>query len=344
MLTSRDARKSSTICFFFWLIVLLLCLCCQCVDSDNSTITHLSNKRALSSLSRMRRFFIVAQARSGSGWLKTLLNSHSRIACADEIINLQLVPELQNVSTCGFGTDSPHNGWTNVKRLLDRFFFGDKGAQLLAAAADKRVAVIGCKLLYPQFLTVCGHRVREYARRHNIAIVQLRRRNVVREAVSFGAMLQTIAQLGSWQALLEHDVLHPNKTDIDNNNNNNNSDNNNNSSRRLPLANAADALRFDSANSFATTIFSQNDINEDDIDDTQRFVRPIALHQVFYEDLVADPRFNLRLLQLFLDVEPEPLHSSLIKMHPDTMPIEKLIRNADEFRSSVAQQYDHLFC
>jgi LPS sulfotransferase NodH len=281
-------------------------------------------------LSQMRRFFVVAHARSGSGWLDKLLKSHSRIVCAGELINPLASPALRQAS-CHDSTTRVN--WINAKRALDAFFFGADGAQLVASNRTTPIEAIGCKLLLTQFLSKCGQRVREYAQQHNIRIIHLIRRNVVREAVSWSSMDALAKSRGGWQQMHKSPhVLHP--------------------ETREQLQITRNQSRFhanymlpqfiESSHSLATTLFAQTlRINRNRSTST----RPIDVHRIYYEDLAADPQHNLLLLQLFLGVEPETLHSSLLKIHRDDTPIESMLSNAQQFIDYLrGTPYAHWLC
>lgn len=232
-------------------------------------------------------FIIFTTQRSGSGWLRTMLDTHPHIYCASEI--LMHASDIVNV-------------WPKVRATLDSFF----------ADSRHKAAVIGTKIMYNQGLQQFPDEFVQYVREHNIRLVHLIRRNFLRRTISavanrhdgeandegaHHAHPQNEAQV---QALLS---FKPNVTVA-----------------------ARQCRRIDSLIADMKLVLSE-----------QKKSLPnnnVQLLQLFYEDVVADPHYQLRLLQLYLGVHPTTLSSHLKQIH-GSQPLEELVSNPQQVRDAL---------
>jgi LPS sulfotransferase NodH len=253
-----------------------------------------------------RRFLIFSQPRSGTGWLVSLLASHRRVACSGELIKAG-PPHFVNGSC-----DSDPPSWLETKHVLDRFFFGKRRK----LRATKLVSAAGFKVMYQQYFRHCNQALRDYVIRHNIYVVRLVRRNKLRQAISLQVMRDDkLAKLN------EASRKHPQTT------------------KQLAVARQRLATMHPTGVAAMLANLQSQDAQTDQLfaslSDSE-FVQPIKTHTMYYEDVVADPQHQLRLLQLFLGLDPKPLNSSLLKLHERETPVDELVTNPEQLRAQLA--------
>ncbi|XP_078156127.1 uncharacterized protein LOC144551900 isoform X2 [Carex rostrata] len=113
----------------------------------------------------VRYFAIISTQRSGSGWLETLLNSHTNISSNGEIF--QILERRRNISA--------------IKQTLDRVYNLDF---YTSAAKNECTAAVGLKWMLNQGLMDNYDDIVEYFNRRGIFAIFIFRRNLLRQMVS----------------------------------------------------------------------------------------------------------------------------------------------------------------
>jgi hypothetical protein len=301
-----------SLCFVIWLTIQWR-VCWSIDAAAGHSHDILAGLRRLSSNKAARKFLIVSQARSGTGWVASLLRSHSRVHCRGELLG-QRTAHFQHG---GCTVDPP--SWSEAKLAVDRFFVG----QLEAPREPKPLEAMGFKVLASQYLRHCGVQLRDYIRQKRIYVVRLLRRNGLRHAISHEAMKADLAE-----GLDDNKRKHPqNERELAE------------ARQRLPTLRSAasliDQLQFDDAD--ADRLFASHT--------NSSLIRHIPTLTLYYEDIVADPHYQLRLLQLFLGLDPQPLQSTLLKLHEHATPIDELVANAEQVHSELrGTKHENFYC
>ena len=125
-----------------------------------------------------RNFVIVGTQRTGTTWLRTLLDSHPSIHCFGEVLNLDDVTEASYPKYVGAAPGRKLRHWLHRSGLLDEYL-----DQLLQSDSGTSA---GFKLMYSmtswypyQFPMVLA-----YVRRRDLAVIHLTRQDVFRTHLS----------------------------------------------------------------------------------------------------------------------------------------------------------------
>ncbi|XP_051123657.1 uncharacterized protein LOC127246376 [Andrographis paniculata] len=116
----------------------------------------------------VRFFAIVTMQRSGSGWFETLLNSHVNISSNGEI----------------FGSQDRRTNVSALYQTLDRVYDLD---WFSSASKNECSAAVGFKWMLNQGLMAYHKEVSDYFRKHQVSMIFLLRRNLLRRFISLVA-------------------------------------------------------------------------------------------------------------------------------------------------------------
>jgi len=197
-----------------------------------------------------------------------------------------------------------HASWNSTRSTIEQFY----------AENRNKARLTGFKFMYNQGAHKYGREFAEYAANENIRIVHLVRRNALRRQISEEA--NTADKHNPDTVHYSHPTntsqlkqLLLSKPVLD--------------SRKVARRLRADvALVFDMHHVLAHTKH---------------------YYTIYYEDLRADPRFQLRLLQRFLGVLPANLTSNLLAIH-GTTPVSQLLGNPEQVRTALLDTpYQYLF-
>ena len=263
------------------------------------------------------RFLILAEARSGSTMLKDALQSSPRIRCFSEIFNVRYDGIMYG------GVEGYDNNSAEDRALRDRDFraflreriYGQHPAEVVAVGFKHLVTARGGSV---------DDLLRHLAQDTKIRVLHLRRRNILKRAVSRKLAEAT----GIWAklpkpsltpALVLRAARHPRRVAA-------------RLRRFIQLLQPSRKIGRPRVSVSAEELYyaiiwaKQNAAHVDDL------FRDHPKLSLFYEDLEEDRQEVFRQAQEFLGVEPGPLTVSLVKQNPEPLP--ELLENYDELRAA----------
>lgn len=274
-----------------------------------------SNARRLASVDAdYTRFIILADARTGSTLLGDSLNTSPRIICFQEIFNYALPNHI------GYHVEGYDNGSTADRELRDRDFEAFLRTRVYCQHA-KSIGAVGFKLAYPHVYGFEGL-LERFIEDHDIRVVHLQRRNLLRKFVSLRIALRDRRWVSRRRRVLRAEqVLRGLRNPI-------------RAIGKLPMLfrpldpapKTADQRIHISPDEcrehFEVTTHTTNHYNN--------LFKDHPLLTVFYEDLVTERSSTLREVQTFLGVKPARLKNTVQRQNPE--PLSDLIENYDELK------------
>lgn len=170
------------------------------LEPDIRYLKQLLSSKILGDNKDYEKFIIISLARSGSGWMVDLLNSHPNIIAKPELYNLKgTVYGLRNFKSYEKRLDKLRK--TRPIEFLEKIIF---------RKYRKKIKAVGLKILYEkyQFLNPRLLELREYIKRsNNMKIIHLVRENELKRLLS----LKIASKTKKWHIKYNHEksVLKP---------------------------------------------------------------------------------------------------------------------------------------
>ena len=241
----------------------------------------------------LSKFIILSSQRTGSTWLAEMLNSHGHIFCEKELFQLSLDRGRSNINFTKRAflvyKNSTIFHWF-ISTIFREFFVAHYLDIFFSNAQNK---CSGFKLMYDQIRKV--PQVWKYICNQEIRVIHLKRRNVVRQHIS-------------WQLSLRNKkwgVYH-----------------------KITQKTEAVWINCETLVADLTEIEREREIYTDLVKKNR-----LSFIELWYEDLCLDKENELGRIQEFLGVEKERLESPLVKQNP--YPIRDMVENYDDLYATL---------